>query len=138
MFNKLKKYKGGHFIFDNNKSLVDVCNAPQNKSGVYIIYTIKDSLTDLVYIGSSGKIQNDGKVKHRNGGLYDRLVNGKQFGKPRKQSFIDKMIEENIYALDIYWYDTVSDKDIPATVEGVIIQKYFDANSCLPKWNKAY
>ena len=81
---------------------------------------------------------NNGKIKHRQGGLYDRLVNGKQFGKPRRQSWLEKMKTENIDALDIYWFDTFSDGDIPGTVEGKIIQTYFDTYGCLPKWNKEF
>jgi len=33
--------------------------------------------------------------------------------------------ERNIDTLDIYWYDTFSYGDIPAFVEGLIIQSYF-------------
>ena len=138
MFNNLKKYNSNNFIFDNNQPLKEVCNAPKDKSGIYLIYAIKQNNSTLVYIGSSGKIQNNGKIKHRNGGLYDRLVNGKQFGKRRNLSFAEKLIDENIDALNIYWYDTLSQKDIPATIEGLVIQKYFDANDSLPKWNKTY
>ena len=138
MFNSLKKYSSDNFIFDKNQPLKEVCNAPKNKSGIYLIYAIKQNNSTLVYIGSSGKIQNNGKIKHRNGGLYDRLVNGKQFGKRRNLSFAEKLIDENIDALNIYWYDTLSQNDIPATIEGLVIQKYFDANGCLPRWNKTY
>ena len=138
MFNSLKKYSSDNFIFDKNQPLKEVCNAPKNKSGIYLIYAIKQNNSTLVYIGSSGKIQNNGKIKHRNGGLYDRLVNGKQFGKRRNLSFVEKLIDENIDALNIYWYDTLSQKDIPATIEGLVIQKYFDANGCLPRWIKTY
>ena len=138
MFNILKKYSSDNFIFDKNQTLKEVCNAPKNKSGIYLIYAIKQNNSTLVYIGSSGKIQNNGKIKHRNGGLYDRLVNGKQFGKRRNLSFVEKLIDENIDALNIYWYDTLSQKDIPATIEGLVIQKYFDANGWLPRWNKTY
>ena len=138
MFNSLKKYSSDNFIFDKNQPLKEVCNAPKNKSGIYLIYAIKQNNSTLVYIGSSGKIQNNGKIKHRNGGLYDRLVNGKQFGKRRNLSFVEKLIDENIDALNIYWYDTLSQKDIPATIEGLVIQNYFDANGCLPRWNKTY
>jgi hypothetical protein len=65
-------------------------------------------------------------------------VNGKQFGKPRRTSWAEKLVNQNIDALDIYWYDTFSKGDIPATIEGKIIQKVFEDYECLPKWNKEF
>ena len=73
------------------KNLKNVCNAPKNKSGVYIVYELKNGKIELVYIGSSGKVQNNGEIKHRNDGLYDSIVNGHQFGKtPGKESWKQK------------------------------------------------
>lgn len=140
MFDELSKYKSkNHFFFSKKNELGEVCNAPKNSSGVYIVYELKHGKIELVYIGSSGKVLNDGTIKHRNGGLYDRIVNGHQFGKiPRKQSWKQKMIDENIEALDVYWYDTLNDsiQDIPAFVEATIIQIYFELYGHLPRWNK--
>ncbi|MBT7901142.1 MAG: hypothetical protein HN601_09415 [Candidatus Marinimicrobia bacterium] len=139
MFDELEKYNNNdHFFIDERVSLNEACNAPKNKSGVYYVLELSQGKINLVYIGSSGKMMNNGKIKHRQGGLYDRLVNGKQFGKPRRQSWLGKIQEEGIDALDIYWYDTFSDGDIPAFVEGLIIQTYFDMYGCLPKWNKEF
>ena len=103
------------------------------------MYELKNGRIELVYIGSSGKVQNDGKIKHRIGGLWDRIVNGHQFGKtPRKISWKNKLIDENIDALDIYWYDTFNseNRDIPIFVEATIIQRYFEIHGHLPRWNK--
>ena len=75
---------------------------------------------------------------YRKGGLFDRIVNGKQFGKPRRTSWAEKLVKENIDALDIYWYDTFSEEDIPATIEGKIIQRVYEDYGCLPRWNKEY
>ncbi len=139
MFAELKKYQNkDHFFFDKENELGNVCNAPRDKSGVYIIYELARGKVNLVYIGSSGKMQTNGKIKHRNGGLYDRIVNGKQFGKARSISWKEKLAKENIDALDIYWYDTFSDKDIPSYVEGIIIQRFYEMHGCLPKWNKEF
>lgn len=105
------------------------------------MYELKNGRVELVYIGSSGKVLNNGEIKHRNGGLYDRIVNGHQFGKvPRKNSCKQKMIDENIEALDVYWYDTfnVESRDIPVFVEGIIIQRFFDVHGHLPRWNKEF
>ncbi|MGD9488915.1 MAG: hypothetical protein AB7W47_12890 [Calditrichaceae bacterium] len=142
MFDELKKYQNnGHFIFTKDDNLTDVCNAPKNKSGIYIVYELKNGKIELVYIGSSGKVQNDGKIKHRNGGLFDRIVNGHQFGDiPRKKSWPQKLEEENIEALDVYWYDTFNNKaaDIPLYVEAKLIQKFFELYGHLPRWNKEF
>ena len=139
MFDELKKYKtNDHFFVMKNSSLEKVCNAPKTSSGIYLVFALKKGKIDLVYVGSSGKIQNDGSIKHREGGLYDRIVNGHQFGKiPRKVSWLNKINEEDMDGLDVYWYDTINNKtkDIPAFVEAVIIQRNYDINRKLPDWN---
>jgi len=139
MFDELKKFKtNDHFFVMKNSALEKVCNAPKTTSGIYLVFALKKGRIELVYIGSSGKIQNDGSIKHREGGLYDRIVNGHQFGKiPRKISWLNKINEEGMDGLDVYWYDTFNNKtkDIPAFVEAVIIQRHFDIYNKLPDWN---
>ncbi len=140
MFDELTKYKNkNHFFFTKVDELEDVCNAPKDKSGIYLVYELKKGKIELVYVGSSGKVQNNGKIKHRNGGIYDRIVNGHQFGKvPRKKSWKKKLIDEDIEALDVYWYDTfnLETEDIPAFVEATVIQSFFELYGRLPRWNK--
>jgi len=140
MFDELTKYNGSdHFFFAVNEELQDVCNAPKDGSGIYIVYELKNDCIQLVYIGSSGKVQNDGSIKCRQGGIYDRIVNGYQFGQtPRRKSWKQKLMDEKIDALDIYWYETFNSehRDIPAYVESLIIQRFYEINGCLPKWNK--
>tara|TARA_R110002072_G_scaffold301970_5_gene483149 strand:+ start:26 stop:451 length:426 start_codon:yes stop_codon:yes gene_type:complete len=141
MFEELEKYKKtNHFFYSKNDDLKDVCNAPNNGIGVYLIYALKNGKIDLVYIGSSGKITNDGKVKVRIGGMCDRLINGKQFGGYRRNTWKDKLIADNIEALDVYWYETFdeSNNDIPNYVEGVLFQRYFEIYGGLPQWNKEF
>lgn len=141
MFEQLEKYKSnGHFFFEEKDKLNNVCNAPKNGIGVYVVYALKNGRIELIYIGSSGKIKQDGTAKIRKGGIFDRLVNGKQFDEPRKKSWKQKLISEKIDALDIYWYETFdkNHNDIPVSVEGNIIQTFFDINDNLPKWNKEY
>jgi len=141
MFDELEKYKSnGHFFFGEKDELGIVCNAPKNGMGIYIVYALKNGKIELIYIGSSGKIKQDGKKKIRKGGIFDRLVNGKQFDYPRKRSWKEKIMTERIEALDIYWYETFdqNNSDIPSTIEGIIIQRYFDIYGTLPKWNKEF
>lgn len=141
MFKQLEKYKStGRFIFRENNELRKVCNAPKHGIGIYIVYALKNEEIELIYIGSSGKIYQNGAKKIRVGGIFDRLVNGKQFGKSRKTSWKEKLIAEKIEALHIYWYETFHENqtDIPATIEGIIIQKHFEEFGTLPKWNKEF
>jgi hypothetical protein len=100
MFDELKKYStNDHFFFAPDESLKDSCNAPKNGSGVYVINALSQGGIEIIYIGSSGKIHNDGNLKQRSGGLHDRIVNGKQFNGPRRRIWPLKMREEKIDAL---------------------------------------
>jgi hypothetical protein len=141
MFDELSKYKQtNHFFFKVTDSLSQVCNAPTDKSGVYIIYALKGGLIELIYIGCSGKVKSDGTLFIRKagfGGLKDRLVNGKQFGEPRRNSWKTIMQYEKIEALDIYWYATHSDEfiDCPRILENKLLQKHIEIYGRLPKWN---
>src|SRR5438445_4443244 len=98
MFDELKKYKlADHFFFSPTDNFGQVCNAPTDKSGVYIIYSLKGGRIELIYIGRSGEIKADGSLFIRTaglGGLKDRLVNGKQFSEPRRNSVKRQMLLE--------------------------------------------
>lgn len=97
MFDELKKYThNGHFFFEPTDNLEQVCNAPTDKSGVYIIYALKSGRIELLYIGHSGEIKQDGTLFIRKAGLSglkDRLVNGKQFGEPRYKFLENSIVE---------------------------------------------
>src|SRR5450432_1268506 len=100
MFDELVKYRhADHFFFSPTDNLAQVCNAPIDKSGVYVIYALKGGRIELVYIGRSGQIKSDGSLFIRKagiGGLKDRLVNGKQFDEPRRNSWKRQMLLEGI------------------------------------------
>ena len=52
-------------------------------------------------VGSTGTIQNDGTLKNKSGGLYDKIVNGQQFAKTgRKYTWPTQMQKEEIAQLD--------------------------------------
>jgi hypothetical protein len=141
MFDDLTKYKeAGHFFFSPTNDLEKVCNAPADKSGVYIIYALKDGRIELVYIGRSGEVKPDGSLFTRKsglGGLKDRLINGKQFGEPRKNSWKRQMLFEQIEALDIYWYVTHTDKfvDCPKIIENKLLTQHAQIFGRFPRWN---
>ena len=144
MFDELTKYKNNnHFFFEATQKLSEVCNAPTDKSGVYLIYKLAKGKIELIYIGSSGQKNKDGSLKTRTagfGGLKDRLVNGKQFGGSRKVTFPLVMKLQNIDALDIYWYVTHDDthKDFPRDIEVILIEKFHSIYGRLPEWNKGF
>ncbi len=141
MYKELKKIKTiNNFSFTKNDSLEEVCNAPET-SGVFLVYDVKSGEKELIMVGSTGTIQNDGTLKSKNGGLYDKLVNGHQFAKTgRKYSWPAQMKLEEIEKLEIYWYESFNDKIklIPTTLEGQILQNFLDENGKLPRWNVAF
>jgi hypothetical protein len=143
MFDELKKYEHlGTFIFRLTDDLRRVCNAPSDKSGVYVAYARKGRTIELVYVGRSGKIKADGKMFVRKaglGGIKDRIVNGHQFGKiARKNSWPRQMKTENIDVLEIWWYVTHDTKvnDCPITIEKKLLNAYIEDFTRLPRWNK--
>lgn len=144
MFDELNKYElHGHFFLKPQDSLREVCNAPTDKSGIYIVLALKKGKIELVYIGRSGKIMADNSMFIRNaglGGIKDRIVNGHQFGKiPRCISWKNQIIKEGIEALDIYWYATHNKiySDCPRVLENKLLQKHLNIYGRLPRWNNA-
>jgi len=143
MFDELQKYRDcNHFLFKVTDNLTEVCNAPSNKSGIYLVYALGNGKVDLIYIGRSGKVTKDGKMFVRKtglGGIKDRLINGYQFGKiPRRKSWPIQMLSESIEALDIYWYITHNSDclDCPRVLEKALLKKYENIYGRLPRWNK--
>jgi len=141
MFDKnLKKYKtSGTFNFQSLESFSEKCNAPTDRSGVYLIYKILNGQEILIYIGSSGQRNAGGTLKTRKGGMKDRLVNGyhpNQFGKlkrvKRKKAFPEQMQIEKITELKFYWWVTYDNdnSDFPTDVERILREKYFDKLLC--------
>ena len=137
MFDELTKYKtNGHFFFEIGQTLSQVCNAPE-KAGVYYILMLRKGKIELVYIGASGTINQKGEFSSQ---LLRGRLNNKQDGKKRQQFFEAIMLENEIDALDIYWFVTFDDKHrhIPTYIEALLLQKYFDIYGCLPQWNKGF
>jgi hypothetical protein len=142
MYKELKSIKfKNQFVFDINDSLEEVCNPPDAASGIFLVYAISNEEKELIMVGSTGTVQNDGTLKSKNGGLYDKIVNGHQFAKTgRKYSWPAQMKKESIDKLEVFWYDTFNDKNkiIPTFLEGQILQNFLKENNKLPKWNVAF
>ncbi len=142
MYKELKKIKvKNQFSFSIDDSLEEVCNAPLDGSGIFLAYAIDGEEKELIMVGSTGTIQNDGTLKSKNGGLFDKIVNGHQFAKTgRKYSWPAQMKLENIARLEVYWYETFNEKNkvIPTFLEGQILQNFLNENGKLPRWNVAF
>jgi hypothetical protein len=142
MYKELKKFKTTNsFSFTVNDNLETVCNTSETANGVFLVYAVDGENKSLIMVGSTGTVQNDGTLKSKNGGMYDKIVNGHQFAKTgRKYSWPAQMKIENIERLEVFWYDTFNEKNkvIPTFVEGQILQLYFEENGTLPKWNVAF
>ena len=141
MFSEIEQYENnGHFFFDGETHIKDVCNAPKSGVGIYLVYALKNGKIELIYVGSIGKITKEGFIKTRKEGMYDKIVKGVQFGEIRNKAWKKQLFIEDIEALDVYWYETFNKKhiDIPTVVAGNIIQQFFNIYGKLPKWNEEY
>jgi hypothetical protein len=142
MYKELKKIKvQNQFSFSADESLEEVCNASETGSGIFLVYAVDGEDKELIMVGSTGTIQNDGTLKSKNGGLYDKIVNGHQFAKTgRKYSWPAQMKLEKIERLEVVWYETFNHKNkvIPTFLEGQILQNFLDENAKLPRWNVAF
>lgn len=139
MFDELLKYKSkDHFFYQSTDALEEVCNAPADKDGVYIVYELKGGRINMVYIGSS---ESGSRINLKGlAGLSKSIINGPESEKaPRTQTWPIKMMVENIDALDIYWWVTYKGnlKDSPAQLQRQLLSIYQNVNGGLPKWNKA-
>jgi hypothetical protein len=142
MYKELKKFKvTNSFTFTTEDSLEEVCNASESGSGIFLVYAVEGETKELIMVGSTGTIQNDGTLKSKNGGLHDKIVNGHQFAKTgRKYSWPAQMKLENIERLEVTWYETFNEKTkvIPTFIEGQVLQNFLDENARLPRWNVAF
>ena len=138
MYKELEKFTvKGNFTFTQEDNLEAVCNASEAGSGVFVVYADKE----LIMVGSTGTVQNDGTLKSKNGGLHDKIVNGHQFAKTgRKYSWPAQMKKESIDTLEVFWFETFNSdaKSIPTSVEGQVLQDFLDENGKLPRWNVAF
>lgn len=138
----LKKYiQTGAFNLKITENLKQICTAPNKAMGIYLIYNVSDCSDELLYIGCCGHITNNGSASVRKtggGGIFGRIVNGHQFGKVKRwQSIPLKMDEENFSELKFVWFETFNDevKHSPIYVESLLLQRYFEIEGRLPKWN---
>jgi len=129
MFDELHKYKiNGHFFFKKGDSVDQVGKNVPELPGMYYVIRLAKGRVELVYTGKSGIITP--------GGPKTSLLKQTLIG---QQDFFDsKMSKGEIDALDIYWFVTMDANhiDLPAYVEGLILQTIYDVHGRLPEWHK--
>lgn len=138
MFDQTNKYTNhGHFFLSPGDNLQEKSSEVPDLPGVYYIIRLAGGGIDLVYIGSSGTVNQNGTFSNQP--LRGELID-KQDGMKRQQYFDQKMKQEDIEALDIYWFVTFDEnhQDLPGYVEGVLMQRYFEIYGNLPPWNKKF
>lgn len=139
MFELLNSYNHkGSFDFTPNNDLKVKCedaNIPVDCCGVYIVNGCFESQEVILYIGSSGHIENS-TPKPRDGGLRRRIY-GKQkdSGKlvSRCMLWPDLMNRQHISKLKVSWYNT--EMDNPLVVEYCLILEHIVRYKRLPAWN---
>ena len=138
MFDETNKYNNnGHFFFQKGDRLIDVSKDVPEMPGVYYILRLAKGKIDLVYIGKSGTINQSGIFKDQ---LLKGRINNKSNGIKRQIFFEQKISEEIIDGLDIYWFVTMDKtiNDLPGYTEGLLMQRYFEMHGKLPAWNKCF
>lgn len=138
-FNVLNKYKTkGEFIFREGNKLSEFCKVVPHAAGVYLFRTIKDEKEKLVYIGASGTMKQNGTFLKQ---LMKKRLQNMQTKKIRRQTFFIKEIEINKFdGIRVNCFVTFNEEnqDLPMSVEGVLLQKYFDKHKQLPIWNNEF
>lgn len=143
MFDALNKYrKHDHFFFGPTDSLEDVCNAPDDRDGVYLVHELKDGHVTLVLIGASAEKIPGYAIKEGLLGLKTAIVSGteSEWKNKRSRSWPVKMLAENIETLDIYWWVTYNYNrgDHPEDVKRSLFRTHKALFGELPKWNKRW
>jgi hypothetical protein len=145
MFDILNKYKkNGHFFFNPTDLLDEVCTAPDDRDGVYVVYELKNGRVTLVHIGSSGEKIPDYAIKEGLLGLKTAIISGteSEWKNPRRERWPIKMLSENIDALDIYWWVTYNGNnysgDHPEDIKRSLMRFHKIMFGEAPAWNKRW
>ena len=107
-----------------------------NSYGIYIIYSIKNLSKDIIYIGKSGTMINDGTFKSQ--GIAQRLT--KVQNKLQRKIYFQNILNEYKFdKLEFLWITTYDEEyqEIPSFSEAKMIQAYFNQYKKLPLLNKS-
>ena len=138
MFAELKKYKNkGFFTFTKGEKLSEQSKYVPNLPGVYFVESVVGTKKEIVYIGKSGTYLGEGQFSKQQ---LRRRINNSHDSKSRQTYFEEKLKSEAIESLKLSWFVTFDDtnKDLPAYVEALLIQDFFDKYKRLPRWNREF
>jgi hypothetical protein len=127
----------GEFSFKKDDKLNMVSSKLPETPGVYIFSVIKDKKEEVVYIGKSGTLEQNGCFKKQ---FLRKRLNNKQDGLKRQDYFERKIEIEELESIKVYWAVTFDENnsDLPAFVEANLLQLFFRENMKLPRWNKSF
>ncbi|MFB6342151.1 hypothetical protein ACE1ET_10520 [Saccharicrinis sp. FJH62] len=130
MFEELSQYPSDQFIFRPCDLLEEVCNAPKESCGIFLIYELNEENSRLVYIGSSNKMSSASCKP----GLFEKIVHAEDYdGVPGKIFFYMNLIKSDAEGLNFHWYETTNDE--PEKIADLLVRKYSDVHGNLPDWN---
>jgi len=126
-----------HFFFKPGDSLATVCNAPDDRFGIYLAYALEEGTRSLVYIGISGNEMEDGPMQQKSNSLKGQFVSGRQFDNLRQKSWPTQMKIENIESLEIYWYVVPPhiNTGFLRDIEINLLHKHLRSEGSVPRWN---
>jgi hypothetical protein len=139
--NLIEEYKesnqSGIFELKKDEIINDIIrkNEVPNSYGIYIIYSIKNLSKNIIYIGKSGTMINDGTFKSQ--GIAKRLTRI-QNGLQRRIYFQNVIEKYQFEKLEFLWITTFDKmyKEIPSLSEAKMIQAYFSEFKKLPLLSK--
>ncbi len=142
MINVLKKKypKNGQFNVSMGQKITEAVkeNKVPNEYGLYLIYEGFYCSGELIYIGSSGKIQSDGTMGSQ--GIGKRLGMKHNKTKYRNEFFIEEM-EKIQKGISVAWFITFNiegQKTLPTFAEAEAIQVFYELEGRLPRLNKSF
>lgn len=134
---KIRFAQNGSFELRPGESIKDAVRRHDvpDGYGAYFITSIHGAKKEVVYIGRSGTLQQDGTFKKQ---ALRRRLTMKQEGEYRETFFVRKMEEMKLDCLRFNWFVTHTKNTmvLPALAEAELIQAFWEDQGVLPLWNK--
>lgn len=105
-----------------------------HKQGIYLVY--KDSIKEanLLYVGKSGLVKENGDFTKQS--IFGRLRRNTSDGISRIVYFQKEVLKDSGERLVIQWFVTNGTDTLPGTLEAQLLQAYYDRYGNLPPLNK--
>lgn len=124
----------GTFSFSHGQRIRDVVRN-EEVPNAYGVYIVSGPAGDILYIGRSGKMKNDGSFQGQ--ALRGRITN-RQGRLSRQQLFEKILAERQLNSLLFEWFTTFNEMNpvLACLAESQLLQSYFDLHGNLPTYNK--